>query len=450
MARSADRDRADASIEAGMRMSLGQRLMRVLNPVRRGGTSTVAPGIYHYMREADGTYTRFHLRVEPDGSGMLVANATAAARLSITGVMMAKALLEGEDEDAVLARIINGFRDASGDKVRGDIERVKALIEELASPGDNYPILNLEDPAISPRVTQLMAPLRADIPLAEPGRVIPLIDRLWTIGIPHVTVMTSQFPDPAHLVRIIERAEDTGMIAGVRVRGTDLMQGTLLNDLALAGVDHVSVLYASAEPDVHNALCGEGDHVLAERAFQRVYELEVCPVAEVPLIEATADRLPETMDALHGLGHVRNVSFFAIASHDERPSQERNSALPADALPQVAALVEELAHRAKVRTIWMPPVLKRPDRTLAAQVLKGPRSSGDIAVRIEPDGSVIPPRGPYRSAGNILTDPWDAIWRNEAFRAYRERVESSTRCDVCPGLAICAADCPRNSEGWAT
>jgi radical SAM protein with 4Fe4S-binding SPASM domain len=72
-----------------------------------------------------------------------------------------------------------------------------------------------------------------------------------------------------------------------------------------------------------------------------------------------------------------------------------------------------------------------------------------VAVRVELDGSVIPPRGLYQSAGNLLRDAWETIWNNEIFRIYRERVEAPTRCDVCPGLAICAADCPREPAGWA-
>jgi radical SAM protein with 4Fe4S-binding SPASM domain len=70
-------------------------------------------------------------------------------------------------------------------------------------------------------------------------------------------------------------------------------------------------------------------------------------------------------------------------------------------------------------------------------------------VRIGPDGSVIPARGPNRAAGNLLSDSWEAIAGSPVYRAYQERIASDTHCDDCPGLAICAADCPRNPAGWA-
>ena len=55
----------------------------------------VEQGIYHYTRDDSGTYTRFHLRVDPDGQGYLLVNATIGARLSPSGALIAKELLDG-------------------------------------------------------------------------------------------------------------------------------------------------------------------------------------------------------------------------------------------------------------------------------------------------------------------------------------------------------------------
>ncbi|MGD2048768.1 MAG: hypothetical protein PVH03_04710, partial [Chloroflexota bacterium] len=112
--------------------------------------STVDSGLYHYMREANGTFTRFHLRVETDGRGMLLANATAAARLSSSGVMMAKGLLDKKSDDQIIQQIKQNFRGASSEEMQTDLERVGALLAILAAPGDNYPIVNFEDAEISP------------------------------------------------------------------------------------------------------------------------------------------------------------------------------------------------------------------------------------------------------------------------------------------------------------
>ena len=424
-------------------MQIKEMIKQLLIPQMPGPQMVIEPGLYHYQRATDGMYTRFHLRVEPDGRGLLLANASASARLSPTGVLIAKGLLDGLGHEQVLRDLEANFRGASNQTMAGDVARVNELIERLSNAEDNYPIGNLEDAAVSPYEAQLLAPLEADIPLASPDKLVPIIDRLWEVAIPHVTFLAPENPNPEYLIRAVERSEDLGLIAGVRGRATDLSQGDLLYDLAMAGVDHVTVVYASADAAVHDALLGQGDHALVEKVIQAIQEYEVAPVAEIPLVRETLTGLDATLTTLQALGE-HNYSFFAIATVDED-----GDALPALAMPQTADLVEEMANQMDVRFVWQPPVQRDRTLSLAEQVRQGPRCSGDVAIRIEPDGEVIPARGPYQSAGNILTHEWNRIWNNRAFRTYRERVESPTRCEDCPGLAICAADCPRKTAGWA-
>ncbi|MCA9969096.1 MAG: SPASM domain-containing protein [Anaerolineales bacterium] len=405
----------------------------------------VPPGLYHYQRAADGTYTRFHLRVEPDEQGMLLANATLAARLSPAGVLMAKGVLDGRPPADILAAVRGRFRGASDAEMAADLRRVRDLIDTLAAPGDNYPVVNLWDAAVSPDESRLLAPWEASLPLAPPAQLVPLLDRLWEAGIPHVTFLAPPGADAAQLLRAVERAEDLGMIAGVRGRATDLWQGTLLPDLAQAGVDHVTVLHAAADAAVHDALCGAGDHGRLATVYDAIQTAEVCPVAEIPLVAQTVAGLRDTLDDLTRSGVV-NASFFAIAAADDAAA---DGAIPARAMPQTADWVEELAAQLDLRFIWQPPVARETAVSLAAQVQAGPRCSGDVAVRVEPNGDVIPPRGRYRAAGNLLQDDWPKIWRHPAFVRYRDRVTAPTRCAECPGLVICAADCPREPAGWA-
>ena len=146
---------------------------------------------------------------------------------------------------------------------------------------------------------------------------------------------------------------------------------------------------------------------------------------------------------------VRNFTFFAIACLDGQEAEDAAGALPARALPQVATLITECAEEAGARFLWAPPVRLDLKRTLAEHVIAGPRAGGEVSIRVEADGTVYAPRGPRHSCGNLLKQPWDAIWRHEAFARYREGVESARRCSVCPGLEICAAGCPKDPSGWS-
>lgn len=422
-------------------------LRRLLFVSKKERPAPVAPGLYHMMHEGDGTIARFHLRVERDGSGMLIANAVATARLTPTGVIIAKGLLEGESDEQIAATLRKHFSRTDPTVIAADIDRVRTLIKQITAPGDTYPMFNLEDATFSPYSAELIAPLQASLPLTEGLKPQPLLDRLWEIGIPHVTLLYDGNGQRSTLIHAIERAEDLGMIAGVRARATRLADETLLTELMQAGVDHVDFLYASHRSDVHDTLCGSGDLAAARWLLAWLEENEICAVAEIPLVQATVDELEVTVAELldHGAD---NLSFVAYATTDPALA-DRDGVFAAPSLVQVAATVEEIAHMTQARFMWNPPVERDPQQTLTRQIETGPRCTGDVAVRIEPNGDVIPPRGPAQSAGNILRDPWEAIWESESFRAYRERVESPTRCDICPGLTICAADCPKNPEGWA-
>jgi radical SAM protein with 4Fe4S-binding SPASM domain len=419
-------------------------LDRLIIPRLRRAPRAIRPGLYHFTYVEDDRLTRFHLRVDDDGAGLLIANATAAARLSASGVVIAKGLLEEQPDDRLLAELDSRFQGNASQHPGADVERVKSLLRELGDPGGRYPVFNLEDPALSPFPARLAPPIEASIPLDDPRKLVLILDHLWDAGIPHVTLLAPPAPNPAWLQAAIQRAQSLGLISGVSGRATDLASGTLLDDLVSLGLDHLTVFYASADATRHDSIFGEGDHAAAEALLARTHALELADVGQVPLIEATLDGVDATLQRLLALG-VRFARFFAIAA----ASEPTGGAIAAAAMPQMAAIVEEAADEARVHYQWEPPVLRLPDRPLFDQVRSGPRCASDLAVRVEADGSVIPPRGPYRIAGNLTQDDWKRLWHGDAFRSYRQRVESPTRCATCPGLTICAADCPREPAGWS-
>lgn len=429
-------------------MAKSDLLSRLFLPKSPQGGYSVDPGLYHYMKGTDDVFTRFHLRAEPDGRGILLANATAAAHLSPVGVVIAKGLLEEDSEATILNALKHQFSGASQETMIGDIERVAALLAELESPDDNYPIINLEDAEISPFEAKLMAPLLADIQLAPSEILNPLLNKLWNAGIPHVIIHAGEIPQPDYLISAVERSEDLGMITGIRGRATDLDDVSLLTNLATAGLDHLNFLFASSDQEINDALLGAGDYERILPFIAAIQENEIAPVAEVPLLSNNLDTIDETLSVIESAG-VRNLNFLAIAAPDEMSESQRTGAMPASSMLQIANFVEETANDSDVRFIWLPPLLRNPSLTINDQLRFGARCSSDVAIFVEPGGDVIPPRGPYRSAGNILYEDWPDIWNDDAFMHFRKRIERPTQCDECPGLAICAADCPKNPKGWS-
>ncbi len=407
----------------------------------------VKPGVYHYEQLVGEWPTRFHLRVDPDGGGLLLANAAEGAALSPSGVIMAYGILEGRSDGAVITDVRRAFRPTTYEQVADDLAKVRQLITDLASPGDNYPITNLGDLALPDWERQLGAPLRADVVQGDPDTSRDIMRALWEAGVPHVTILAQPDGDVGQLPALVEAAGDIGMISGLRSVASWLSHDTV-KQAAMAGLDHLDLLYVSNSDAGHNGIAGGGDHQRVLAAFEQCRALELCPVAQIPLFQSNADDLDETAADLAGRG-VTNLVFFAIACPDDDARAEEIGALPARALPQVAVLMEETAADLQCRYLWAPPVRYDHSRSLADQICAGPRTAGDIAVRIEADGSVLPPRGKRECAGNILTDTWEHIWGNECFARYRERLQAPTRCGDCPDLEICAADCPKDSAGWS-
>lgn len=405
----------------------------------------LAPGIYHYQRLKSEWPTRFHLRVDPDGGGLLLANAAEAAYLSPVGVEMVHGVLEGTPDEAILTSLRNQYRGAP-EAMATDLARIHALIADLSEPGDNYPVTNFADhPTEWGRV--LAAPFRADLAQGDPNTAVQILHKLWDAGLPHVTFLADPARPAADLVRLIEAAEDLGMIAGLRALASWLPPD-LLRKAALAGLDHLDLVWVSGDSAVHNSVTASGDWDAAVAAFTQARDLELASLAEIPLF---AGNLPTVRDLMDSLAErdVTNLSFYVLACPDSDTASLAAGAIPARQIPQVAMDIAEAAEENQTRYLWTPPVRYDPRRTLAQHVTAGPRAAGDVAIRVEADGSVFPARGPRQCSGNLLTDTWEAIWNHDCFARYRGRLEQPSRCPECPDLPICRADCPKDPQAWS-
>ena len=294
------------------------------------------------------------------------------------------------------------------------------LIRKMASPGESYPFLNLVDPAFSAKSLELKRPILADVPLCPPFFMTRILDRLWELAIPHVTIVVGRDPDEAHLIRALKRATELGMIAGVRGRGSDLGHHGRISEMAAAGLYHLDIYCLSGLDAIHDALAGPGDHKMALRALGAAQQQSS---ARRPKSHwCSRPWQPSTkrfqVFASHGL---KDVGVFAIATTDA--SEASAGALSADELAAAVRMVEKAAKRLGLRLAWHPTVRFDPAVSLGEQVCRGPRFGGDGAIRVLPDGSVFLADGPYRPAGNLFEDGgWD---RGQGWVRGRVRVRDS-------------------------
>ena len=97
-----------------------------------------------------------------------------------------------------------------------------------------------------------------------------------------MTLLAPPPVDPACAAGRGPAATQAGLICGVSGRASDLAAGSLLDDLIEAGLDHLTLAYASHQAALHDALYGDGDHALAEALFARTEALALAGVAQIP------------------------------------------------------------------------------------------------------------------------------------------------------------------------
>ncbi|MCA9980014.1 MAG: hypothetical protein KDD89_04260, partial [Anaerolineales bacterium] len=249
----------------------------------------LATGLHPFLKNNGENFVRYHLRVEPDGHGLLVVNATTAVQLTPVGVVIAHHILTGypkSDTEAQVKQSFVGFQKAQFEQ---DYQRIQKLIERWQKANKpDAPVANLADAAFLPQDVELYAPLEADVPLAEPALMHPLLARLWEIGIPHVTLLVPPDPNPEHLVAAIERAEDLGMICGIHGRATDFTDRDLISRMAQAGLDYATILFLTDDNPVQNKWFGQDYGARFTGLLVVLNKFGIYATAEVPLIQDNA------------------------------------------------------------------------------------------------------------------------------------------------------------------
>jgi radical SAM protein with 4Fe4S-binding SPASM domain len=284
-------------------------------------------------------------------------------------------------------------------------------------------------------------PQTAAVVFADCEQVRPIAIRLAAWGVKRIQLIAGTGSEVDDLPSAARQAAQLGMHVGIRGLASILLQDKLLADLA-AGVCEIEIPILSAIAEVHDTLAGAGDHRSALRVMDKLVDLKLLPAVQIVLVPSTWKTIERTLQLLDNR-RIRDVRIFAVACREDEPS---SWALSPGELMEAATRIEAFP-RGEMNITWYPPLKFDPSRTLAEQVRRGPRAAND-AVRIEPDGRVLPPIGPAVSGGNLLQDEWKPIARSEVFRAWKRR-DAAARCGECPGLAVCAQGCLREAGNWS-
>ncbi len=361
------------------------------------------PGLYHYASKDDSARPfRLHLRIEPDGTGVLLVNASIVLHLNATASEHAYHFVKGETEQAAAKAIASRYRVAWSQSI-ADQRALRAQVVRLAMSPDVDPVMYLDMERTSPHAGQVSAPYRLDLALTyatDPsGEMDPearrRVDRelsteewrrvmstAWDAGIPHVTFTGGEPLRRDDLVALVRHGESIGQVTGVLTGGRRLADAAVMRGLEQAGLDHILLVLDPQDPQTRAGL-------------KNAIDSDVFTAVHLTLNPKNAGHAIEELRRLAEMG-VPAVSLSAMGRD-----------------PDVLMALGEAREKAAelgLDLIWDLPVPYSATNPITLEVEEGIPGAGRSWLYIEPDGDVLPAQGLNEVLGNILKDPWATIW----------------------------------------
>lgn len=346
---------------------------------------------------------RLHLRLEADGSGVLIVNAATVLHLNPTAAECAYHFVQGAPPDQAARQIASRYR-VSREAALQDYQDFVARIETLVTTPDLDPVSYLEFERVSPHSADLTAPLRIDcaltyrLPEGTSAEYAPtkrvdreltteewqsILDKAWQAGIPHVTFTGGEPTLREDLPALIAYSEKLGQVCGLLTDGLKLADPEYLGVLLGTGLDHLLFLLQPESDESWAALA----LIMPEDLFVTVH---------LTVKSADLDPLTASLRRLAKLG----VTSLSIGLADPALRGEIEPVLN-----QAASLGLTLAFDLPVPYSAQNPVTLE---TAENHVQVG---AGKSWLYVEPDGDVLPAQGiSDRVLGNLLRDEWEKIY----------------------------------------
>lgn len=363
-------------------------------------------GIYHYQAPADAAQSyRLHLRLEPDGKGILIVNAKTVLHLNHTAAEFAYYLIKQTPEDEVGRQFSQRYH-VKRDQALNDFHMLRDQLDALIHKPELDPVTYLDMERRDPYTTDLVAPYRLDCavtyqvsststmdaaPIDRVKRELTtlewqaILDKAWQAGIPHVVFTGGEPTQRPDLPDLIRYAEKVGLVSGLLTDGLRLAETEYLHSLLQSGLDHLMI---DLRPELDQSWEGLRDS-LVEDIFTTVH---------VTVTPANKETIRSVLNQLAEMG----VKSISLSCSDLNLAENLKSA-------------RSTAANLQLQLEWDLPVPYSSLHPVALELAEHspPAEGAGLAwLYIEPDGDVLPAQGINQVMGNILTDPWETIWNN--------------------------------------
>jgi radical SAM protein with 4Fe4S-binding SPASM domain len=241
-------------------------------------------------------------------------------------------------------------------------------------------------------------------------------------------------------VELVQYAEDIGLITGLQTNGRKLADRAYLDELLLAGLDHIQITLESYDAAVHDRMVGvEGAWAETVEGIKTVVDADVYMMTNTTMTTENVEGIEETIAFAASLG----VPTFGCNSLIYSGSGVAvGSGIAESDLEPILERVKEATQAAHQRLIWYTPTQYCEFDPVGMELgIKG-CTAARYNMCVEPNGDVLPCQSYFVSLGNILTEPWEGIWEHELARYLRNRDFMMEKCHECPDQVLCGGGCP--------
>lgn len=418
------------------------------------------PGITHYRGEGEAEGVRLHLRIEPEGHGVLIVNAAKILHLNPTAAEMAKLILDKMPAQQAV-KLLDRRYQAKADVLRKDFLDLREKIMLLASRDDICPVTYLELDRVEPFVTRTSVPHRMDLALTyrcnnncghcyvDRPRDLPslprdqwirVIEKTWDLGIPQLIFTGGEATLHEDLAAFIAKAEQQGQVTGLISNGRKLGDAAYLQTLLDAGLDHVQITLESHDAAVHDAMVGvAGAHAETVQGIRNVVAAGTYLLTNTTLTRKNLPVIEQTLDFLAELG-VQNMAMNGFIYAGQ--AVDNPDAIPEAELPEALEIVRDGAAERELNFVWYTPTQYCTCNPIDLGLGIKQCTAGRYNMCIEPDGSVIPCQSYFESMGDFLADDWPKIWNDPRLVELREHTWVDEKCETCHDLEVCGGGCP--------
>jgi hypothetical protein len=384
----------------GGKMNLLNRISEFFKPV-----NPLPQGVHAFASApGDEIPYRLHLRLQKDGAGVLIVNASTVLHLNPTAAEYAFHFIRGAKAEDAAKEIAARYR-ISRKQAESDYLDFCERIETLIHTPDLDPVSFLDFERMSPNSAELSAPLRLDCaltyrlpsgadPLNAPTKNVTreldtdewkqVLDKAWAAGIPHIVFTGGEATLRDDLPELISHAEKNGQVAGLLTDGQKLADNAYLEKLLQTGLDHLMiVLPTNAEPNW--------------QAIQNALVADIFLAVHMTITPENTPNAQSLMDKLHDAGVEAMSLSVSMPELHEKLSYLRDHAADIG-----------------LRLVFDLPVPYSAANPVALETVEDaiPAGAGKAWLYVEPDGDVIPTQGvDDQLLGNILRDSWEKIYR---------------------------------------